>query len=213
MEIKKNNIEYKRFLPWQDRDIFSKLIECYRQVFGSAPWYEWKRCVNCNTKWGILESKEISTHCHVPVVDFWLPEQVEKDILYEVTEEASCWVAFDGDDLIGFTWGYPITPDMLEKKLELSGVQKDIETYFGKLEYVAYQDELGVQEQWREKNIASELHQKRLDDFRKSQLKVGIVRTQTKEQSVLYDWYQKLGYVVISEYYDDDKRVILAKEL
>lgn len=206
-------IEYYRFFPSQDENLFLKLVECYRKVFGAAPWYEWKLCSICSTKWGIKESEGMLSHCGFPVIDFWPKEKVIDDILNEVTNEASCWLALYQNEVVGFTWGYPVTPFDLEKKLGLYGVRNSLQNYFGNIEYVAYQDELGVLEEWRRQNIAKNLYDIRLSDFIKNGLKVGVVRTQTKEcPAVVYNWYCKLGFKTIAEYHDKDKRIILAKK-
>lgn len=209
-------IEYVRFQPWQDARLLSDLANCYREVFGDEPWNEWKYCRKCNTKFGrndfILEEINFR-RCDHDLVDFWPVEVVISDILEEVTAETSCWLAINSEGVIGFCWGYPITPWELEKKLELPYVDDYIKKVFGDVPIVAYQDELGLKKQYRNLGIAKEMFKRRLEDFRKQGLSLGVVRTKTNPPTVTYKWFTRMGYQLVAEYGDQDGRVILARTL
>ena len=194
------------------------LIQCYRTVFGDEPWNEWKKCLVCGSKWGLLEVDKLKSlnckHCGETLVDFWPSSVVRNSIYEEITSEASCWLAVVSDaEVVGFCWGYPVAPAELEKKLKLPGVKDGIESNFGKIDLVAYQDEIGVIKEYRNKNIAKAMFKKRLEDFLGAGVSVGIVRTMSSPPSAAFSWYEKLGYKVISEYNDEDRRVILARSL
>lgn len=211
-----NGVEYTRFEPWQNTELLSGLVDCYREVFGDAPWDEWKRCQICGAKWGrndpVLKDPSFR-HCGQELIDFWPEEVVRSDILKEVTPEASCWLATNSEGVIGFCWGYPITLLELEKELELHGVVCAIENVFGKALVVAYQDELGLKQQYRNLGIAKEMFKRRLEDFRKQNLPIGVVRTKTNPPTVTYKWFTRMGYRFVAEYGDRDGRIILARTL
>lgn len=83
----------------------------------------------------------------------------------------------------------------------------------GKLRKVAYQEDMAVLNSYRGQGIAQELLYKRLEDFLRQGLEVGVVSTlQRPEPSVTYTWFTgKLSYEVVSECADG--RVILARKL
>lgn len=208
---------YVKFDPHRHSQLLPKVVECYRGVFASAPWNEWKRCPQCGKKWGMEEKLEVEslsyTHCGVAMEDYWPTEQVTEDLKHEITSEASCWIAVYQDTVVGFIWGYPVTPQALSEKLGLPGLADDLEREFGKQERVAYQDDLGVRNEFRGKKIAKELVRLRLRDFKDAGLRVGVVRTKTVPPSVTYLWYMRDGYRVTSKYGDGDGRVVLARQL
>lgn len=134
---------------------------------------------------------------------------MRNDIFDEITSESSCWLAIENKKVIGFTWGYPIKLNILEKKLGLVISQRCKEEFGEKLEIVAYQDEIGVIKRYRRKGIGKQLFIRRLNDFRLQGLRVGIARTKTNPPTVTYLWYRRMGYKIIAEYNDEDGRVIL----
>jgi len=133
---------------------------------------------------------------------------------HEISTDASCWITLRLGKVIGFCWGYPISPTELERKLDISVVDA-IKEHFGEVNFVAYQDELGVIETERNRKIARQLFEKRLEDFEAQKLEIGIVRTrELPEASVTYKWFtEKLGYHVLARYPDGDGRVVLGQGL
>lgn len=216
----RESVHYLKFNPRQDGNLLERLIDCYRAVFAGEPWNEWKKCCLCGSKWGIREESKIAVldfkHCGQPVVDFWHRETVRKDICEEIILEASCWVAVKNSNIIGFCWGYPIELKDLEEKLKLPDFVKRTSMHLNQERYVAYQDEIGVLEEYRRHGIATEMFLRRLKDFQSLGLAVGIIRTLNDESSVPYKWYRKLGYYILDQYkrHDPkDNRVILARSL
>ena len=210
-----SEIRLVRYNPHNDAEgLTDALIQCYREVFGEDPWNEWKKCQVCGRKWGKQEltSDDDHHHCGMLLVDFWPEEIVRADLLHEITAEASCRLALDGNKVIGFCWGYPISPIELEQKLGITELAEALTREFGALERVAYQDELGVLSMYRGKKLARQLFTHRLKDFLEKGLSVGVIRTKTNPPSVTYLWFTgKLGYKLIAEYKDEDGRVVLAK--
>ncbi|MFH1392359.1 MAG: GNAT family N-acetyltransferase [bacterium] len=212
------NVVYIPFSPQDNRQIIPHLVECYREVFAEEPWNEWKKCSVCGAKWGLGEKDLLRSinyeHCGETVFDFWPTKTVEEDIAHEITSDASCWLALSNTKVIGFSWGYPIAPQDLEKKLQLLGVANRLHRMFDNIERVAYQDEIGVLKEFRGQKIGKSLNIRRVNDFINQGLKAIVCRTKTNPPTVTYLWYtQKLGYDVIAEYNDLDKRVILARSL
>lgn len=219
MEREKNSVEYVLFNPRENEFVFSSLINCYRKVFGDEPWNEWKVCRKCGKKWGITQESELRAAdyycCDQKVEDFWPSEKVREDFLGETQKDASCWLAIVRGQVIGFTLGYRILAADLARKLELLGLAEEIEKVFRiKREgFVAYQDELGVLRDFRRRGIGKKLYESRKQDFLKMGLRVSIIRTMSNSGSVVYPWYKRLGYNVLAEYNDKDKRVVLGREI
>lgn len=214
-----NKVEYKRFNPSDNKGLLPELIRCYRQVFSEEPWNEWKRCQVCDVKWGLAERHIIRAlgfkHCGVRVVDFWPVKTVRENIRNDIPANASCWLALVDQRIIGFCWGNPITPEDFENKVGSrgQGIALRLREQFGNIAYIAYQNEIGVLKEWRGRKIAKELFIRRLRDFHRAGLAVGVVRTKTNPPTITYIWYKKLGYAVIAELHDQDGRVVLARSL
>lgn len=213
------NITFSRYSPENDdTKLLTQLIECYRDVFADGPWHEWLMCPVCKKYWGIRDRNALASsrfqHCDTPLVDFWSKESVASDLRHEITSESSCWLAMNGDDIVGFCWGYPITVINLEKKLGISFSDR-LKINPKNNGLIAYQDEVGVLSTYRGHKIAKMMISRRLKDFISQGLKIGIVRTrQSPDPSETFLWYTgKLGYEIIAHYPGNDGRVILARQL
>ncbi len=202
-----------------ERRHIEPLINCYRQVFADPPWNEWKKCSNpdCpdpNGFWGKKDTKLLSSwnfrHCGMPLDDYWPRDQVRQDLEHELTDITSCWLCFDGEQVVGFCWGYPITLGELEEKLK---TEIAISSQGDKRQLVAYQDEMGLIDRYRGSGLAKTMFLRRLDDFLSLGLKTTIVRTrELPNPSVTFSWFVgKLGYEVVARYVDG--RVVLARPL
>jgi GNAT superfamily N-acetyltransferase len=207
----KATIKFVRFdLIVDDGSLTAQFIECYREVFADGPWHEWMKCPVCQKYWGKKDAGLLAQmkfrHCDNPLVDFWPRDQVMIDLEHELDPEASCWLALDDSQVVGFCFGYPIQAEKLEAKLGVS---------LGRVDVVAYQDDVGVLASYRDQKIAKAMVARRLDDFLNQGLEFGVVRTrQTPEPSVTFNWYtEKLGYEVIARYPEGDGRVILGRKL
>ncbi len=208
-----DEITIERFNVTGDEVRLSMLVTCYKAVFADLPWNEWKKCSKCGKKWGIRESRIPTTHCGYPIEEFWPHATVESDIRHEITEGSSCWVAVNRHSIVGFCWGYPIAPNQLERKLALSGLATTLHRDFGEIPLIAYQDELGVQSEYREKGLGKALYLARHNDFLSRGLKGAAVRTKRTPPTVTYSWFSRVGYKVVAEYRDTDDRVVLARTI
>ena len=212
-----DDIRYESFNPRRNPEKLSALVTCYQNVFADEPWNEWKKCGVCNKKWGNRQQAELAcldfSHCGCQVNEFWPADVVCADIINEVTDKASCWVACQHDSIIGFSWGYPIEADALGEKLKLPGVASSLVGLFGPNSRIGYQDEIGVRGDYRGKGVAKMMFRHRLNDFRRMGLNVGVVRTKTRPASVTNLWFMKLGYRIVGEYNDTDGRVVLERSL
>lgn len=203
------------FSPHQDGALLPNVIECYQQIFAGEPWNEWLRCRKCMRKFGTKEIVHLQTIqfscCGENLSEFWPASEVALDLMKEMGPEASVWIALRDGRVIGFCWGYPMSPEKLQLKLGLEGIADAIRTKFPGQSRVAYQDDMGILPEYRHRGIASKFFERRLEDFRRMGLSAGVVRTKTNPPTVTYDWFtKKLGYKVIGEYQDDDRRVVLA---
>lgn len=212
------DISFVRYSPHVDESsITSQVVECYRQVFADGPWHEWKQCPRCKKYWGTKDREYLERsgfyHCDIPLVDFWTREKVTADLFHEITRGSSCWLAFCESRVIGFCWGYLITLECLEKKINLP-LEPIFSSSFGGHLQVAYQDEVGVISEFRGRKIAKTMVKYRLHDFLSQGLNIGVVRTKEyPEPSETFLWYRRLGYEVIARYPYSDGRVILSRNL
>ena len=210
-----------RFNPRIDTHLFPSLIECYRDVFADRPWNEWKKCPRCGIYWGLKDEPLLKTlgflHCETPVIDFWETHLVEEEVLLRVTESASGFVAVaPGENkVIGFTWGFPATFDFIEADVKIP-VCDPLRAHFGKVsEPVAFQNEIGVANEFRRQGLAKEMFKLRLLDFLEKGMTHGVVRTRRfPEPSHTFTWFTRdYDYKIIAAYPGDDGRVILAQDL
>ncbi len=214
-----DHVSIVRYSPYRDNhELTAQLVDCYREVFSDGPWHEWLRCQKCGMYWGVKDRALLASwkfrHCGQPLEDFWPRAQVIEDLYHEIVSEASCWLAIDQKGkVIGFCWGYPMTISELEKKLGIA-FHAELEKELGAQHAIAYQDEVGVITACRGRKIAKAMVIRRLDDFLRGGVHVGIVRTrQSPEPSETFLWYKRLGYLTLASYPDGDGRVILGRLL
>ncbi|OGF77318.1 hypothetical protein A3I27_04000 [Candidatus Giovannonibacteria bacterium RIFCSPLOWO2_02_FULL_43_11b] len=204
-----------------DREIRAGLIEslisCYRDVFAFEPWSEWLKCQACSKSWGreqepFLVSRVCPT-CVQPLQEFWPADQVLRDLKKEITADASCWLAINHElEVVGFSWGYPITIRALEEKLDIQ-LSQSLSHYYGCCPdtVVGYQDEVGVRKDYRGIGIAHDMIDRRNDDLVAQGIKIAITRTrQFPGASLTYQWYSAAEYIKVAKYPCDDGRVIQA---
>ena len=209
-------MHFQRFSLSKNAELLPGLVRCYQDVFATLPWGEWRKCAVCDTHWGIESSGELEAtgflHCGVPIQAYWPADEVERDLVRELTiPGVSCWLAFDESRIIGFTHGYPVDVCEIDRHLGLDGVGSSIIEAFGSISSIAYQDEMGVIAEYRGLKIAAELFRLRNVDFKALGLSTGVVRTMTNPPTVTYRWYNAIGYQTVGRYDDNGGRVVLAR--
>ncbi len=211
MSATNGEVRVVRFTPGVDEDQLSQLVHCYRVVFGEPPWNEWMTCKTCNQKWGMGQPYP-TIHCGAVVTPFWPEAQVRDDLQREITSDASAWLALVDGQVVGFCWGYPISPDRLAEQLSLHTLPDAIKHTFGTVMEVGYQDEIGMMSPFRSQGIARRMFLARNLDFHSRGLPVVVLRTMRTPPTVTYQWYRnRLGYHVIDEYHNRDDLVILGR--
>lgn len=215
------SIQIVEFKPEHHHSLIQEeLPKCYQEVYAGHPWHEWKWCAECEKKFGRHEvvvkgSDSVHCpHCQGRLRDFWTREQVLEDFSQEMAEHDSfCILALDKRKLVGFTWGFGIEPKALEEHLELDGVERQVKKFFPNLHRVAYLDELGVLERYRESGIAKAMFKRHLEMSNSAGLRGAVVRTRSNPPTVVYGWFLRLGYEVIAHYNDEGKRVVMAVDI
>lgn len=216
---KYTDFEYVRYHAGPgEEDFTAQIVECYKEIFGGAPWSEWLKCSVCSQRWGLEDAKEIVSmgykHCGQGLVDYWQRPDVYDDIVKEIRRDnSSCWLALDGSKVIGFCWGYAMTTNGFSQKVGLDVDYSIIGIQDHQNAIVAHQDEVGVLVPYRGKKIAKQLVSLRNRDFLGMGLAHGVVRTREYPiPSVTYSWYITLGYQILARYPDPDGRVVMGVE-
>lgn len=136
-----------------------QIARAYRQIFGDEPWDEGYRCLTCEAIFPLRGTFVLCPQCEergetAELVDYWPEEKVASDFCLEMSKPGSrCLVARDGDDLVGFAWGYQLAVnDELDGKLEAPGLASLLPsgTFF-------YCDETGVIKSYRNQGVGTKL--------------------------------------------------------
>jgi len=214
--IKKEGLRLVKF-ELNNGLFLDSLVECYRDAFAWLPWQEWKLCLGCEKKFGKEEENFLMPQlrcpiCQQPLVDFWEPKKVKKDIKNELNRlMSSCYLLVEenSEKVVGFTWGYAIEAKELEKHLKLPGVAERLKKHYPAEKLFVYQDEIGLHKNYQGKKLGKVLFLAHVLDFVNQGLNISVVRTKTLPPTVTYPWYKRIGYKVIQKYNDADGRVIL----
>ena len=147
-----NNVKIR---PYTDAD-FKQLVNVYQSAFAEPPWNEFKKCVECETEYGIEEVKELEKleewNCkkcdtkNPTLVPYWTEEDIREDLEFAFSQQNPIvLVAEEKGELVGFTWGYTLP---IEKFPFLDGVCR---------EDVIYMDEVAVSGNKRRQGIGTKL--------------------------------------------------------
>ena len=154
----------------------------------------------------LLES--IAQNCYIPAfegppwfeVGEWTVEQVVADITNQLGKKGAIgFVALYSGKVVGCIFGYPMNKTELSADLGIT-----IST--GGM----YLDEICVAPIYHGQKIGSMLYKLW---SKKVEGKVVIARTMTNPPTIVYPWFLKEGYEIVSEYNDPKGRVILMKDL
>lgn len=212
-----SGFEFVRFDLRKDHHLLPSLIQCYQRVFAGEPWNEWLKCEKCEQVYGLDKPELLLPRnfmcCGKRLTEHWSAWQIVHDLEKEIISGSSCWLTVKRGTVVGFCWGYPLTPEKLEAKVKLHGIAETVRKKFG-VDSVAYQDDLGILPEYRGQGIARAMFMKRHQDFRAQGLEIGVVRTKHNPPSVTYGWFtDEFKYETIAAYKSVDGRVILARNI
>lgn len=200
------------------------LIECYRRVFASDPWFEWKKCPICGKKWGLEQKFSLCDlnfqHCDHLVEEFWPAIAAEQTLTGIIkNEKYSGWIAIVHDDnknekVIGFGIGCIATPDEAESILALHGSSARINRAYNNPYTVIYLEDIGVLDEYRGRGFSKKLLLNVLKDLERDGIKYLVARTKTCPPTILFVWFMnKLNCINLAFYHDTDDRVVLGRHL
>jgi len=135
---------------FSDSETVRSIISCYRQAFGGAPWDEGYLCPHpeCGDAFPLSLQSERCPSCaargnETLLVEYWPADRVASDFYREMKKaDALCFVAKDGEKIIGFIWGYRIIADeSIDDYLEAPGLHRLIAGEFFYIDDVAVDPE------------------------------------------------------------------------
>lgn len=184
--------------------------ECYRAGYAGPPWNEWKKCLSCEHSFGLeIGDKTACPDCGAALTAFWPKEQVAADILDSLKRyRGVCILAVQGATVLGLTLGYAIPEYQLGEELGLTGVNGF--SYSGL--QVMYQDEIVVRPAAQGQGIGRRLYEEWHRWVQTHGNRPIYARTLSDPPTVVYSWYQRLGYRIVCRYPEPDQRVILRLE-
>lgn len=149
-------MQITRIEPFKNPEVVAQIVTIYQQSFGNEPWNEGYKCVvcehviplgNCEPE---LCSACIITGNLIPMVPYWPTEKVMGDFYREMGKrDAVCLVAKDGEEVIGFAWGYKIEMnESTNKNLEAPRL------HIMRTGCIPYLDEVAVSPPYRRKGVA-----------------------------------------------------------
>lgn len=201
-------IEIRRF-KWQDLD---KLVQCYcfGQIWSDFPWDEDRKCPDCpegQNNFGSSFSESVCPICGTNLEPFWKPEEVRQEIRTQLRiPSAIGYLAFNGPQIVGFTWGYPVDLvfqgfsyfiPKLKLRIPLTStlVTKIFKsTGFSLRTPVFYIDEVGIHFDFRKNGIATQLTTKLLKAIQQAQFEFVFLRTDKRAEKAIHLYEQKLEF-------------------
>jgi len=154
-------------IPIENEEFLRKCAELYCEIWKEPPWNE----------------------------NFWTAEGVIEDIRKQIKRlNAIGFLALQGGNVIGFTWGYEVDKEDLR---EISGVEA-LGILFEKGGRVFYIDELGVSSLFRRRRIGEHLSRILITTVQNScGIRCFILRTEIKAVAAR-NLYAKLGFRELS---------------
>lgn len=123
-----------------------QIARMYQKTFGLDPWNEGYRCPICGRAFPITATTKACQECFcrneifVLLVECWPRSKVISDFYREMSKPgAICCIAEDGENILGFAWGYTMSVDEnIDDRLEAPGIRQLVHGEF------FYLDEIGV---------------------------------------------------------------------
>lgn len=134
----------------------------YAQVFAGPPWNEYTKCTGCFEFFGLqTKPEDLCGNCGNQLVLAYPEKETKEYILKEKNRPNSiCILAKDGDEIIGFAWGYTYASpvNFVEQKYRTQEMKDKIVQLFqadGISCDFFYFSECGVKEDKRGRNISN----------------------------------------------------------
>lgn len=211
--------------PAFERD--ARLIAaCYQRVFGTdRAWNEGRICNACSRpgaprKWNLANAPETCPDCQGALEDFWPVTQIISDMRAELARpDAVCAVLRTGGEIIGCCWGFSATSEELDEHLNhglpdairAPNIAHNLRHMYPGVARFAYQDEIFILPKYQRQGLGKRLFAARHEGFVERGLAVYVMRTKRNPPSTSYMWFRDgWGYRDVSEYPDQDERIILA---
>ncbi|HSX00604.1 MAG TPA: GNAT family N-acetyltransferase [Candidatus Saccharimonas sp.] len=180
-------MDFQAFTLGADAKRLQQLVSCYRTVFAGPPWHE-----------------------------DWDPQRVAADLRAELARPgAHCLVAIDqpADEIVGFCWGYTVTPDEAAELLQLPNLVDTLQREFGSEPHLVYADDLGLLDSHRGRHAGAELYWRWLSHYVATGYTAVVLRTMTNPPTKVYPWFRRDGYQVLAQYNDPRGRVVMGSSL
>lgn len=190
-----------------DASICASAWQCYQAGFAGEPWNEWKQCCSCSASYGLsIGETERCPQCACTLKAYWPIEQISSDIMTSLSLPlAYCSVAQFDEQVVGLALGYAIAPIALSEQLGIA-IPSSHPT-------IAYQDEIVVHPDYQHHGIGRALYLHWMEWVADQGLPQVAARTLADPPSIVYRWYQRLGYRVCARYAAPDQRVILSLDM
>jgi GNAT superfamily N-acetyltransferase len=146
------NISIQQVDPFSDSETVRGIVAAYQRTFGGEPWNEGYVCSVCGGMFPLGKVRACCPSCtgqgkSVLLVDYWPTSKITSDFYREMARpEALCIVAKDGDNVVGFIWGYRMVVDEhIDDHLEAPGLSRLISGEFFYLDDAAVIPEYQLQ--------------------------------------------------------------------
>jgi ribosomal protein S18 acetylase RimI-like enzyme len=185
----------------------NSLADCYANgnIWSDYPWDEHRRCPSCpegKNNFGLSFDGNHCPKCESVLVPFWEVDKVKKDIRQQLGREQSRgFLAFADDQIVGFTWGYPVTMNTVivinDLDLQVPDEASILARHRMGIRYthnLGYIDEVGLIPEFRKQGIARRLTLALLTHFDYECLTTVLLRTDERATRAVI-LYEKLGFV------------------
>ncbi len=180
LEYKSVEPKVEKFNPEQD---LIKISELYAEVFAGPPWNEYVRCMDCKEFFGLgRKPEDRCSNCSGNLTLAYPLDETKRYVMDETQRKnASAFTMKDGNNLIGFVWGfaYPSANEFAKEKYRTPQMQNAITRLLeanGVTGTFFYFSECGVRVDQRGKGFSSLLSGLLLEEASKTKLPT-VMRT------------------------------------
>ncbi|MBI2021657.1 hypothetical protein HYS93_02095 [Candidatus Daviesbacteria bacterium] len=206
-------VNIEEFNPQANETETRQVTRAYAQVFAGEPWNEYTQCSADGRFYGLTTKPGDPCECGAPVGLAYPEDDVMAYIIKETKRpNALMLVAKDGDQVVGFSWGYQFmnsgqfasekyrTPEM---QAQVANILVNSGVFWG----LYYFSETGIVPQYRGNGLTNEFYTRRIELAQRLVLPV-VVRTNRVSPIVAvtqrFGFKQVMGPAVRAE----DKRIV-----